>query len=332
MKMATVGDLGERELIARMMRHLTRMPGTPIPFWDDASAISLGDGRALVVNTDMLVWGTDVPRGMTPFQVGRKAVVMTISDLGAKGVPPAAFMADLAVPRDTGVDAVEELARGFEAGARLYGAHVIGGDTNEACDIIVSGVALGVVVESRIMRRAGGARPGDLLATTGLFGLTSAGFKHLLEGYELPGDLMKPVLDSVYMPAARVWEGVALSLTGAVTGCMDSSDGLGVSLHDLSRSTGLGYRVTRPPVHPAAELFAAHNGLDPVELALYGGEEYELVFSFKPESLDAVRSALAGVGCSLHVIGGVTEEKEILLEHDGETRPIGPGGWIHFTK
>jgi thiamine-monophosphate kinase len=329
--MATVRDIGERELITRMMRHLTKMPGMPIPFWDDASAVSLGDARALVINTDMLVWGTDVPAGMTAFQAARKAVVMNVSDLGAKGAPPTAFMADLAVPRDTLVETVEELARGFEAGARLYGAHVVGGDTNEACDIIVSGIAFGLVAEKRIMRRAGGARPGDLLATTGLFGLTSAGFKHLMEGYELPGDTARPVLDSIYMPAARVWEGVALSMTGAVTGCIDSSDGLGVSLHDLARSTGLGYRVTLPPVHPAAERFAAHNGLDPVELALCGGEEYELVFSFKPDALDAVRTALAGVGCGLHVIGGVTEEKEILLEHGGEARPIGPGGWIHFT-
>jgi thiamine-monophosphate kinase len=105
-----------------------------------------------------------------------------------------------------------------------------------------------------------------------------------------------------------------------------------VSLHDLSRSTGLGYRVTDPPVHPAAERFAEHSGLDPVELALYGGEEYELVFSFKPEERDKVQSALAGVGCGLYIIGEVTEEKGITLDHGREAKPIGPGGWIHFTK
>ncbi|OGD48267.1 hypothetical protein A3K69_00250, partial [Candidatus Bathyarchaeota archaeon RBG_16_57_9] len=260
--MATVRDIGERELITRMLRHLTGMPGSPIPFWDDASAISLGDGRALVINTDMLVWSTDVPAGMTPFQAARKAVVMSVSDLGAKGVSPAAFMADIGLPGDTAVETAEEMARGFEAGSRLYGAYVLGGDTNESCEIVVSGVALGVAVQRRIMRRAGGAAPGDLLATTGDFGLTSAAFKHLLEGYELPEEIRGPVLDSVYMPAARVWEGVALGMTGAVTGCMDSSDGLGVSLHDLHRSMGLGFTVREPPVHPAAARFADHHGLD----------------------------------------------------------------------
>ena len=315
-----------------MMRHLTMMPGTPIPFWDDASALSLGDGRALVINTDMLVWGTDVPVGMTAFQAARKAVVMNVSDLGAKGAAPTAFMVDLAIPRDTPVETVEELAKGFEAGAKLYGAHFLGGDTNEASDVIISGIAFGLMVEKRIMRRAGGARPGDILATTGLFGLTSAGFKHLLEGYVLPEEVKKPILDSIYMPSARVREGVALSITGSVTGCMDSSDGLGVSLHDLQRSTGLGYRVTNLPIHPAANQFAEQNGLDPVDLALYGGEEFELVFSFKPEDIGKVQMALEGVGCCLHVIGDVTKENEIFLEFKGEAKPIKPGGWIHFTE
>jgi thiamine-monophosphate kinase len=330
--MATVGDIGERRLIARMMKHLTMMPGTPIPFWDDASALSLGDGRALIINTDMLVWSTDVPVGMTSFQAARKAVVMNMSDLGAKGAPPMAFMADLALPRDTPIETAEELARGFEAGAKLYGAHFLGGDTNEASDIIISGIAFGLMVEKRIMRRNEGVKPGDILATTGLFGLTSAGFKYLLEGYELPEDVRKPILDSIYMPLARVWEGVALSMTGSVTGCMDSSDGLGMSLHDLHRSTALGYRITNPPIHPAADRFADQYGLDPVELALYGGEEFELIFSFKPEDRGRVKMTLEGVGCDLHVIGDVIEEKEIVLEYGGETRPIRQGGWSHFSK
>ena len=98
--MPSVSEIGERALIQRIMKHLTPMPGMPIPFWDDASALSLGDGRALVINTDMLVWETDVPAGMTPFQAARKAVVMNISDLAAKGVQPIAFMPNIGIPSD----------------------------------------------------------------------------------------------------------------------------------------------------------------------------------------------------------------------------------------
>jgi len=328
--MAKVSDIGERKLIERMMRHLTKMPGMPIPFWDDASALSLGDGRALVINTDMLVWETDIPRGMTPYQAARKAVVMSVSDLGAKGVQPIAFMPSIGLPSDHPVASVEEMAKGFEAGAREYDAYVVGGDTNEACDVVISGAALGVAQESRIMKRAGGARPGDLLATTGAFGVTSAGFKHLLEGLEIPGGIEKPILDSIYLPRARVKEGIALAETGAVTGCMDSSDGLAASLYDLARSTGAGFRVTELPVDPAAARFAERHGLDDADLVLYGGEEYELVFTFRPESEGKIREALGGVGCSLHVIGEVTEEKDIVLVVDGVVKPIGRGGWDHF--
>ena len=328
--MAKVSDIGERKLIERMMRHLTKMPGMPIPFWDDASALSLGDGRALVINTDMLVWETDIPRGMTPYQAARKAVVMSVSDLGAKGVQPIAFMPSIGLPSDHPVASVEEMAKGFEAGAREYDAYVVGGDTNEACDVVISGAALGVAQESTIMKRAGGARPGDLLATTGAFGVTSAGFKHLLEGLEIPGGIEKAILDIIFMPRARVKEGIALAETGAVTGCMDSSDGLAASLYDLARSTGAGFRVTELPVDPAAARFAERHGLDDADLVLYGGEEYELVFTFRPESEGKIREALGGVGCSLHVIGEVTEEKDIVLVVDGVVKPIGRGGWDHF--
>ena len=101
--MATVGEVGERALIDLMLRHITPMPGMPVPFWDDVMAVSLGSGRAAVLNTDMLVWETDVPPGMTPFQAARKAVVMNFSDLGAKGVQPQAFIASLGIPRETPV-------------------------------------------------------------------------------------------------------------------------------------------------------------------------------------------------------------------------------------
>jgi thiamine-monophosphate kinase len=327
-----VSDIGERELIERVMGHLTKMPGMPIPFWDDASALSLGDGRALVANTDMLVWSTDVPIGMTPYQVARKVVVMNISDLAAKGVRPLIFMPSVGLPKDYLIRDMEEAAKGFEHGAREYDAYVVGGDTNEACDVIISGVAIGVTEEARIMRRSNGSNPGDLLATTGGFGLTSCGFKHLLEGVELPPTIKNIVLNSIYMPVAKVKEGVALSSTGAVTSCIDSSDGLAISLYDLSRSTGLGYRLTKVPLHPSATEFAEYNNLDADELALYGGEEYELVFTFKSDDQVKIEDALRNVGGRLLVIGEVQQRREVTVIHNGLETPVKRRGWEHFIS
>jgi len=326
-----VSEIGERSLICKMMKHLTSMPGMPIPFWDDASALSLGDGRALVINTDMLVWETDIPPGMTPFQAARKAVVMAVSDLGAKGVRPVAFMPSIGLPSDYPSESVEEMAKGFEAGAREYGAYVVGGDTNEACDVIVAGTAFGFIDESRIMLRAGGIEPGHILAVTGYFGLTSIGFKHLLEKVEISSNLRETVLNTIYMPKARVAEGAALAETGAVSSCMDSSDGLAMSLYDLRRSTGYGFVVNDPPVHPLVVKFAETMGDDPYSYAFYGGEEYELIFTYPPGQEAVVRKALEKVGCPLINIGIVSEGKKIVYRHGNKYRPVKKGGWDHFT-
>ncbi len=328
--MSSVSDIGERGLIEYFMKHLTPMQDSPIPFWDDASALNLGDGKALVVNTDMLVWETDIPQGMTPFQGARKAVVMNISDLAAKGVKPLAFMASLGVPSDYPVIDAEELVKGFEVGARLYSSYVLGGDTNEACGVIISGVAMGTIESSKIMKRDNGVQPGDILAVTGNFGCTSAGFKHLIEGYDLPNALRERVLNSVYMPDARVEEGKALAETGAVTSCIDSSDGLGQCLIDLRRSSGYGFTLHTVPINETAEKFAVYNDLNPRNLALYGGEEYELVFTYNPDDHERVREALESVGCTPVVIGRVSKCSDIVLDEGGDQLAIENSGWDHF--
>ncbi len=328
--MATIAEVGERELITRIMRHLTIMPGMPVPNWDDVNAISLGDGRAVVLKTDMLVWKTDIPSGMTPFQAGRKAVVMNFSDLGSKGVQPIAFLAALGAPDTTPADWVEEIAKGFEAGAREYGGYMVGGDTNEACDIVISGMAYGLAEEKRLVLR-GTSKPGDVLATTGGFGNTTAGFKILLEGADAPKALREHLLESVYMPRARVKAGIALAQSGAATSSMDSSDGLAVSLHDLQRSSGNGFRLTNVPLTKDARKFAELHKIDPAALALYGGEEYELVFTVKPDMVEDARKALRGAGVDLFELGVVTKDRKIVYVEEGVEKPISKGGWEHFT-
>ncbi len=134
------------------------------------------------------------------------------------------------------------------------------------------------------------------------------------------------------MPKARVREGIALAGTGVISSCMDSSDGLSVSLYDLRRSTGLGFTVDEPPVHPLALKFAECKNLDPMSLAFNGGEEYELVFTYPPDRESKVRAALRGVGCELINIGTVSEKKEILYSQNNRLHPVKLGGWDHFKE
>ena len=328
--MVTIADVGERELVIRIMRHLTLMPGMPVPSWDDVNAVSLGDGRAVILKTDMLVWKTDIPVGMTPLQAGRKAVVMNFSDLGSKGVRPLAFLAALGAPSATPVEWVEDIAKGFDAGAREYGGYMVGGDTNEACDIIISGMAYGLAEEKHLVLRST-SKPGDVLATTGGFGNTTAAFKILLDGLKTPEDLRVRLVESVYMPRARVNAGIALATSGAATSSMDSSDGLAVSLYDLQKSSGNGFRLTSVPLTRDAEKFAELHNLDRAALALYGGEEYELVFTDKPDMVEEARKALRSAGADLIELGVVTKNRKIIYVEDGVEKPVGKGGWEHFT-
>lgn len=329
--MSRIYQLGERRVIEIMMSYLDVMPKMPVPFWDDVSAVDLGDGRVGVLKTDMLVWSTDVPRGMTHFQAARKAVVMNISDLAAKGVRTTGVLISFGLPKSLREEEAVELAKGLNAGAREYSAYVLGGDTNEAEQIIISGMAFGVGREGELMLRSG-ARAGDILATTGTFGKTAAGFKILLAGLDAPAELKRSLVDTVYMPRARVEEGVALAESEAVTASMDSSDGLALSLYDLRRSSGVGFKVDRLPAAPEAQRFAELHNLSLSDLVLYGGEEYELVFTVNPARIEDAKQALRRVGGDLTEIGEVTEEKEIVYKDGDRLKPIRAGGWEHFKS
>ncbi len=307
------------------------MPDLVVPFGDDVSAVNIGNGRVAVLKTDMLVDKTDVPRGMSLWQAARKAVVMNVSDFAAKGVAPIAVLVSLGLPRNLMRKDVEEIARGLNAGAREYGAYVVGGDTGEASDYVMAVSLFGTAEKKALMLRRG-ARAGDIVAVTGFFGKTAAGLRLLLDGYAASQDLREVLLNSVYMPKARLQEGLALRGSNAVSASVDSSDGLAWSLHEIGRMSGVGFMVTSVPVADEVRRFAEFNGLDALELALYGGEEYELVVTVKPKRWVDAETAVEAVGGSLLPVGKVTRDRQIVLDVDGKKRPVEPRGWEHFKS
>ena len=288
--MDSIKSLGEKEVI-RIIASLLEMPETIIPFGDDVSALSIDGDNVAVLKTDMLVGRTDVPPGMSLRQAARKAVVMNVSDFAAKGVKPLVMLVSLGLPRNLKEEDVREIGAGLNEGAREYDAYVIGGDTNEASDLIISCSLLGFSSKERLVSR-GGARPGDIVAVTGEFGKTSAGLKILLEDLSVPKRIEKALKESVLRPKARLKEGLTLSRTGGLTASIDSSDGLAWSLYELSDASDVGFVIDYVPIAEEAVRFAEMYGLDPWELSLYGGEEYELVVTIKPKLWDKVRNCL----------------------------------------
>jgi len=322
-------QLGERKIIEIILKHLEEMPNMPLPFGDDASAIDIGHGKLVVFKTDMLVGKTDVPRGMSLWQAARKSVVMNISDLAAKGVQPIAILASLGLPKGYKEKDIEQIGKGMNAGAREYKAYVLGGDTNEATDLIISCSAFGITEKSLLMKRSG-AKAGDLVAVTGHFGKTTAGLKFLLEGLPTPAGIKQTLVDAVLMPHARLEEGLTLAQTKAVTASIDSSDGLAWSLHEIAEASNVGFYIDNLPIAEEAEEFAKINNLDPVELTLYGGEEYELVITVAPKLWEKAKDAMKKVGAPLIKIGTATKEKSLILKTEKGIIQIEPRGWEHF--
>jgi thiamine-monophosphate kinase len=328
-KLKNESVLGERRIIEVVRSRLDLMPQMAAPFGDDVSAYPLGNHRIAVLKTDMLVAKTDVPATMTLWQVGRKAVVMNVSDFAAKGVKPAALLVSLGLPRGMSEENVEELADGLNTGARENGAYILGGDTGEASDLVVSISLFGTTPEGGLMLRCG-AQPGDYLATTGFFGKTSAGLQILLNDIKVPESRKKPLIESVLLPLARLKEGLALRRSGCVTAAIDSSDGLAWSLHEIAKASNVGMIVDKLPAAPEASDFAAQEGMDLTELVLYGGEEYELLVTVKPSMWMTGQKAVKRVGGQLLKIGRVTAEKTVILKTNHRKSNIEQKGYEHF--
>ena len=327
----TSGELGERGIIEAVRARLDMMPGMPVPFGDDVSAVSLGSGRVAVLKTDMLVARTDVPAGMSFWQAARKAVVMNVSDFAAKGVEPVAALVSLGLPGSLPREDVEAIGSGLNAGAREYGAYVVGGDTGEASDVVIAVSLFGTAEREKLMLRSG-AKAGDVVAVSGFFGKSAVGLRVLMGKCEVSEELREVLVSAVFMPNARLKEGLALAGSGAVSASIDSSDGLAWSLHELSRMSGVGFVLNKVPVADEVQRFAEVNGLDALDLALYGGEEYELVITVKPELWADAVSAVESVGGKLLPIGKVVRGKRVVLELDGKKREIEARGWEHFKS
>ncbi|MEM1550728.1 MAG: thiamine-phosphate kinase [Candidatus Bathyarchaeia archaeon] len=329
--MRRIRELGERWIIRVLFEIFEPLPDMPIPFGDDVSAIPINGENIVVLKTDMLVGKTDVPPGMSLRQAARKAIVMNVSDFAAKGVRPIAALVSLGLPPDLTEEDIREIALGLNDGAKEYGVYIIGGDTNESLDLTVCCILVGHSNRRRIIRRSG-ARPGDIVAVTGPFGKTSAGLKILLEGLSPPEYIREPLVKSVLMPGARLREGLLLADLEALTASIDSSDGLAWSLHELSDASGVGFLINNIPVAPEVKEFAGEYGLDPLDLSLYGGEEYELVVTVKPEIWDKAKDALNSVGAQLIELGRAISDKKIEANIDGKRIVIERRGWEHFKE
>ncbi len=322
----TISKLGEKALIQMILEEID--VGDVLEGNEDCIGVLLNDDMLLVINIDTLYWPSDIPTKiqMTMRQGGRKTVMMTVSDLAAKGVSPKGFISSIGAPPQTLSTDFIEVVRGMQQGAMECGTRYLGGDLTESPHIIISGVSFGVVHPQQVMTRTK-ARPGDVVFITGEF-LTGAGFKIAVDGLFAPKELYRQLIQSVIAPQARIKEGVTLGASGLATACIDSSDGLARSLYELSEASGVGIQIHHLPIAKPVKRFAELHNLNPESLTLYGGEEFELVFSAPAEKAFMVEKLFKQMNCTITQIGEVVTEQNILL--GGEK--IDSTGFEHFTS
>lgn len=325
-------DLGERGIIDLIWKAISDRGApnsgeTPLPHPDDATAIRVHGGSYLVLKTDTFVKKTDAPRGMRHHCMGRKALVMNISDLAAKGAEPLAFLFSLGVPRGYDSTRIEELARGLAEASREYGIPILGGDVSESRELFVAGFAAGTA--KRVVSRSG-ASPGDIVAVTGPFGNTAAALRILLKGAEAPRKLRKVLLESIYRPSARLRQGRRLAEEGAVTSSMDSSDGLAFTLNELAKSSRVGMRISSLPLSPEALEFSSLHQLNASDLAFFGGEEYEIVYTVAKDRWAGALKISRDSGGHLIGIGEVVEGSGVTYMEGRSEFPLPSKGWEHL--
>jgi thiamine-monophosphate kinase len=321
--------LGEREIIRRLTSKFGKSgPRLPLGFDDDVSAVPISTRKWLILKTDSLVGSTDVPPRMTLEQASRKAVVATVSDFAAKGVQPSALLISLMLKTPVSQKMVDEIGRGLQAAAREYGARIVGGDTGEARDLVINCTGFGIADPQRVLRR-NGARPGDVVAVTGSFGKTSCGLRILLSKRKALAAKFPRSVNAVLHPIAKLKTGLTLAKSGQVTSSMDSSDGLAWSLHEIATQSKARLVLEKVPVAVEAVSYAEKEGLDPKEMALYGGEEYELLLTIRKEGFALLKSRIP----SLIKIGTVEKGTgNVLLRTQGERRKVDARGWEHMAS
>lgn len=297
MKMQQLGEFG-------LIDRIRKMTSVPDPSWvgigDDCAVIPLspetGGAPAsdLLVSTDMLVEGTHfLMEDISPRQLGWKSAAVNISDIAAMGGKPIATFLSLALPKTLPEQWMQEFMEGYNGISEKYGAALLGGDTTCSPDRICINVAvLGTCPRGKAKLRSA-ARPGDLVCVTGTLGDSAAGLRLILGGQK---GAAPRLMDRHYTPTPRVEEGLALSCLPGVHAMMDISDGVGSDLRHILDESGVGARIDtgKLPISKELQALCSEKGWDPRELALCGGEDYELLFTMDPQETPDIPYTVIG--------------------------------------
>lgn len=335
-------DVGEFGLIARL-RAITRRDDArvQVDIGDDAAVVA--SASPLVMTADALVEGVHFRRDWSaPQAIGYRALAASLSDVAAMGGRPLYALVTLAVSADERIADLEDLYRGMMALADTYDVRIVGGDVVSTPGPLVISVAVtGALWGSKPLLRSG-IQPGDWLFVTGDLGGAAAFVDYMTGGKAViltPEDewslRMRHERPAPQVTAAQLLARLAEQGTvgAGCTGLNDISDGLASELHELAEASGVRLLIhaDRLPTPPAVRHYARAIGADPLDFALYGGEDFELVGAVNPAHAGQMLAQMEAAGVRVRIIGEVQDgEVGVDIRKAGQRVALPKGGYDHF--
>jgi len=336
MKVSELGEFGLIDLLTKMVKssqnnRFASWQQLIIGIGDDAAAWH-GDTSTQLATVDCLIQDVHFTLDVASWEdLGWRSMAANLSDIAAMGGIPKYALVSLALPGYTEVDDVTAFYQGMIDLAKQFGVAIVGGDMSRAPLVAINITILGSATSSsNQMLTRSAAVPGEKIAITGLLGAASAGLEMLRSELHFDAETTACLKRGFLRPYPRIAEGQLLAEKG-VKAAIDISDGLISDLKHICGASHVGARVevNRVPVEPAVK---AGFGDEALELALSGGEDYELLFTGSPDVIDKVKEA---VSCPVTVIGEVVADKEFrvaLVDSKGSPLHLNKSGWDHFVS
>ncbi|MEW6184831.1 MAG: thiamine-phosphate kinase [Thermodesulfobacteriota bacterium] len=336
-----ISDIGEFGLIERinalLSREGIRSRRVILGIGDDAALFRPRTGYEILVTCDSLVEGRHfLPRFISPQDLGRRAMSLNISDIGAMGGRPLYALISLGLRGETPLADIDALYRGFLRELNPFEASIIGGNLTRSGDKQFIDITLiGEVEQGKALTRSG-ARAGDVILVSGYPGQSAAGLQLLLQQAHDPKIIGHPLVKVFNTPSHRALLGAAVARSGLATAMIDTSDGFLADLGHICTGSRTGAELIREKLPLSTELDQAARTLkkDPLDFFLGDSDDYELIITCPEKNLNPVRSlaAACNLPALLTEVGRISDQvgEMVLIDREGRRHPLLPAGWDHF--